>query len=264
MKKFEEHRSSARLLDILELVASSNDEGFTLTEIANLIGAPKGSIFPIVHTLNRRRYLSVNPYTGKYTIGIGTFAVGSAFLDSKTVYTHIKTIMNEVVNSCGEICQMGIIDKGKVLYVAKVDSSESVRLISYIGKRLPLYATALGKALILNYTRSDLDKLYPDVNKLEKLTDNTITDLDILYEQLNKFKTSGVVLESQESDTGIKCYAVPLVQHGKIVAAISVSVPIFRYTDEKSNIILDSLVLAKSSIEKILEDIDPEINFLQF
>lgn len=263
MKKFEEHRSSSRLLDILELVASSNDEGFTLTEIANRIGAPKGSIFPIVHTLSNRNYLAVNTDTGKYTIGIGTFSVGSAYLDSRTVYTHIKTIMNEVVNNCGEICQLGVIDRGKVLYVAKVDSVNSVRLISYIGKRLPLYATALGKALILNYSRLDLDRLYPDVSKLEKLTENTITDLDRLYSQLNEFKQTGIVLESQESDIGIKCYAVPIIQHGKIVSALSVSIPVFRFTDKKNSVIIDSLKLAKKSIEKILEDIDPEIDFLQ-
>lgn len=53
------HRPTARILDILEALAES-ENGYTLTEIADVINAPKSSIFPIVHTLNARKYITID------------------------------------------------------------------------------------------------------------------------------------------------------------------------------------------------------------
>ena len=53
-----EHRATSRVLDILEMLSSSNS-GYTLTEIAKQINAPKSSIFPIIHTLEERHYISL-------------------------------------------------------------------------------------------------------------------------------------------------------------------------------------------------------------
>ena len=50
------HRATARVLDILERLAASPN-GLTLTELSVDMDAPKSSLFPIVHTLEQRRYL---------------------------------------------------------------------------------------------------------------------------------------------------------------------------------------------------------------
>ena len=51
-----QHRATARVLDILESLSGS-EEGLTLTELSQALDAPKSSLFPIVHTLEERRYL---------------------------------------------------------------------------------------------------------------------------------------------------------------------------------------------------------------
>ena len=46
----QEHRSTMRALSIFELLAfGDNSEGYTLTEIATKLRAPKSSISPIIH-----------------------------------------------------------------------------------------------------------------------------------------------------------------------------------------------------------------------
>lgn len=60
----EQHRATARVLDILEHLAVKK-EGLTLTELAQELEAPKSSLFPIVHTLEERRYLRQNRETGR-------------------------------------------------------------------------------------------------------------------------------------------------------------------------------------------------------
>ncbi|MEG1857840.1 MAG: IclR family transcriptional regulator, partial [Pseudoflavonifractor sp.] len=238
--------------------------GYTLTELADLMSAPKSSLFSIVHTLCGRRFLSQNPNSGRYTIGFESFVVGSAFLDSQTPYEHIKKEMTAVVNGCGEICQMGILDKGQVLYVAKVDSSESVRLISHIGKRLPPNCSALGKALLMNESPAALRALLACPGSMQRLTPHSITDVDFLLGQLDTFRASGIAEEYRESDDGIQCYAVPLMANGRTVAALSVSVPIFRMTADKTEQIQTSLVKARGNIESLLQETNMELDFFSF
>ena len=63
-----QHRATARVLDILESLSGS-EEGLTLTELSQALDAPKSSLFPIVHTLEERRYLRQDDGTGRYTMG---------------------------------------------------------------------------------------------------------------------------------------------------------------------------------------------------
>lgn len=257
----EEHRSTSRVLDILEALASADERGYTLSELAELAHAPKSSLFPIVHTLRRRRFLALGP-GGRYTIGLGAFAVGSAFLDSQSLYGHIKQIMAGVVSACSEICQLGIRDRDQVLYVAKVDSSESVRLISHIGKRLPLYSTALGKALVLDFTPERLASLFPDT--MRRLTPRTVCSVEELAKQLACFRETGVTEECGESAEGIQCYAVPLLRTGRTEAALSVSIPTFRITPEKVRLVREKLTEAKAGIEALLQESGAELDFFSF
>ncbi len=53
--------------------------------------------------------------------------------------------MTNIVNSCSETCQLGILDNNEVLYIGKVDSPEPIRLISYVGKKYLLIVQVLEK-----------------------------------------------------------------------------------------------------------------------
>ena len=63
-------------------------------------------------------------------------------------YAGIVDIMQTVVDGCGETCHFGILSGGDVLYLAKVNSPQAIRMYSMTGRRLPAYSTAIGKALL--------------------------------------------------------------------------------------------------------------------
>lgn len=262
MVKSDEHRSTSRVLDILELVSSEGTDGFTLTEISSRLNAPKSSLFPIIHTLHARRFLELNPATGRYCIGLGAFTVGVVFANKHTLLEHIRNEMRQVTEGCGEICQMGVADRGKVLYVAKVESPNAIRLISSVGKRLPLYCTALGKALLMGWQDDQIRALYPDSSLMPAITTNTVTDPEILIEQLHQMRQSGYASECGESDENIRCVAVPLLANGQVMAALSVSAPRFRFDEERQALALEKLFIAKQNIEFLIQrpDFAPELS----
>ena len=149
-----QHRATARVLDILESLSGS-EEGLTLTELSQALDAPKSSLFPIVHTLEERRYLRQDDGTGRYTMGPRALVLGAAFSADRGL-APITQVMKEVASKCQETCQMGILDQDRVLYVAREDSPQPIRLISWVGTRLPANATAVGKALLSGLTNEEV------------------------------------------------------------------------------------------------------------
>lgn len=246
----EQHRSTTRALDILQMVASSLD-GFTLTEMAEQLDAPRSSLFPIIHTLADRGFIMQDPKSMKYSIGIQAYAVGSAYLGTNDAYGMIYNEMERIADTCKETCQLGILDGDQVLYIGKVDSGEVIRLSSHVGKRLPVHCTALGKALASRMSYAELRALCKE--PLVRRTEHTITDLSVLYEQLQQVQIDGLASDRQETQENVQCLAIPLFHHGKPAFAISVSVPLFRFTGEKEQLARSCLLDAKQRLEAALE-----------
>jgi len=245
------HRPTSRVLDILERLASTED-GLTLTEIAAQVGAPKSSLFPFVHTLLQRRYLELDKATGKYTIGLHAFALSASYLETHSLYRMITAEMRNVVDECSEVCQLGVLEGGDVLYIGKVDSPEAIRLVSHVGKRLPANCTAIGKALLSQHTEQEIRALY--TRGLPSLADASVTDFQELLRQVNAVNDLGYAMDIGESHEHIRCYAVPLFFQGNVDAAMSVSTPLFRHTEEKGALIRESLFRAQKRIQTIMED----------
>ncbi|AOY75623.1 IclR family transcriptional regulator [Clostridium formicaceticum] len=243
------HRSTSRVLDILEVLASSQ-KGYTLTEVAAAIDAPKSSIFPIIHTLQSRGYIEINENTSRYFLGIKALDLGSSYLNSHSMLSFIRKEMQHIVDTCSETCQLGILDKGDVLYIEKIDSPEPIRMISHVGKRLPAYCTSLGKALLCDHDKEALHNLFPE--GLKKFTPSTITDIEVLYEQLLEVRQTQIAYESEEITEYIQCFAVPLRKNGLISGALSVTVPKFRLTEEKAELIKKQLLESQAKIEALM------------
>lgn len=247
--QFQIHRPTARVLDILELLAA-NSEGFTLSEIAENIHAAKGTLFPVVRTLCQRKFILQDSASGKYRIGISAFCVGGSYTNDRTIMQFIREEMSSVVEQVDEICQLGILDKGEVLYIAKIDNKEAIRLMSHVGKRLPAYCTALGKALLSDHSIEEVKKLYP--YGLKALTEHTITSFVRLEKELHEIRNTQIATENEESSNYLTCFATPLRVNKQIVAALSVSAPSFRMNSKKADTIKNILLFEKQKIETYL------------
>lgn len=247
------HRPTERVLDILELLANT-PEGLTLTEISQALNAPKSSIMPLVHTMAARKFIYWSRSASRYKIGIAAFSAGSAYAQEQSILQFLHSVMRQIVKDSGEICQLGIEDRGSLLYIAKEDSDEPIRLISHVGKHLPLHCAALGKVLLSYRTPEEIHAMYP--NGLTPVTARTITDFDRLFDSLEDFRRLGYAVEHEEATDHIHCVAVALCKEGGAVAGLSVSVPGFRMTEEKTELIIRLLKEAKARIEAYLADRD--------
>lgn len=244
---YTEHRSTARVISILKLLAE-NQEGYTLSRIASLLDVPKGSIFPILQTLKENHFLKYDEQSGIYQTGIMAFRVGMSYINRGDHFKYVQEVLSGVVDQCREAAHFGVLEEGKVVYLLKIDSPQAVRMIANVGKSLPAYATGVGKALLIDCSLTELRAVYPD--GLIPMTDNTITDFEALYKQLQSFQADDIAYEYEESNKDIQCIAVAIRVQGRIQAGVSVAIPVFRCSEEKLDEIRSMLLETK----RVLED----------
>lgn len=242
------HNPTARVINVLNTVSAHNYE-YNLSGLSRTLGIPVGTLFPILQTLVEFNYLDLAD-NGLYGIGMKLFLSGYSFVQSGNSLSAIDAALQDLTSAVGETSHFAKLDNGNVLYLAKIEAPQPIRMYSAIGKTLPAYGTGLGKALLCMYEKDELKKMYP--NGLQALTKNTITDFDVLYAQLQEVKSSGFSYECEESNLGVRCIAKPIFKNGAVVAAISVVIPVFRYSEEKKNEIESQLSIAAGNITKIV------------
>jgi DNA-binding IclR family transcriptional regulator len=252
------HRATDRTLRAIEYVAASQ-AGRTFSQIVEHLNAPKSSIHPILKTLCEHGFLMYSAQARVYKTGVRLFECGYSYLEQTDVLDLIRDQMQLIVDGCKETCHFGVLEGGDVLYLLKIDSPEPIRLYSSVGRRLPAYATGVGKALLSNHTPDMLKKLYPD--GLRPVTEHTIASFEALSGQLASVRETGLSYESEESDQHVRCVGAPVFKNGQVIAAVSVALPVFRADEEKIARIGALLKNAREKIERIVTERD--VNFHQ-
>ena len=170
-----------------------------------------------------------------------------------------RPYIEELVEKCDETVDLGVYDKNEVVFVDKKESTRSVRMVSSIGKRLPLHCTGTGKALLAFLPESEIDKVIS--RGLARYTDNTITTPEDLRRELAKIRTDGYAVDRQEFEMGVKCVGAPVLDpDGRAVAAISIAGPAARITDER----IPSLAeMVKAAADRISRDLHGDFGVLE-
>ena len=246
------HQPTLRVLQVLDQIARQGN-GHRLADLSRSLGIPKSTLLPILQTLCANHYLIQDDY-GRYGAGTALFSLGATFSGSFPVLSYIRRELEALVEILGETCYFGILEEGQVLYLEKQDSPQPLRMLTAPGQRLPAYATGIGKALLMETGTDALRALYP--NGLAPITSNTITDPALLAAQLQQARKDGYTWESEESTPHVRCFAVPVRKNGKIVAAISVSIPIFRYDDRKKDTMVEALQKTAAAISETIGQTD--------
>ncbi len=243
------HRSTARALMIIDLLSRA-DSGLSLADLSRAVGAPKSSLAPILHTIEEMGYADFDPSSQRYSVGIKAYIAGKAYSKKNGLVDRFTARMKKIVDAVDETCQMGVMDQKMTLYIAKVDCSQTVRIFSGVGAVFPLYCTAIGKCLISDMTKQELEEFLPQ--PFESFTDTTRKNVDELWADIEEIHRTGVARDRAEITESLDCFAVPIRENGKITYGLSVSVPSYRLSVAKAEQVQAELLSAKQDIEHML------------
>ena len=88
--------------------------------------------------------------------------------------------------------------------------------------------------------------------KLKKFTEYTITDWDELLKELEAIRRNGYAIEREEVELGMTCIAAPIFSNHEIIAAISVSGPVSRVTEDMQEQIIQAVKKTAAEITQAL------------
>ncbi len=204
---------------------------WTAEDIVVQLGYHKSSVQRILATLENEGFLAkVTPRRCEYRLGPDILFLGNVAEISMDLRSVARPIMLDLVQRAQETCYLCVADQGQCLYVDKVECSQPVRIVNQVGQRNPMHCTGVGKALLSGMTDDAIERLV-EIRGLQAHTGNSITDRARLKQELDDIRRSGVALDNEELDWGVKCVAAPIRDSsGAVVAAISLSGPTQRFT----------------------------------
>jgi IclR family KDG regulon transcriptional repressor len=212
-----------RTVQILRAVAAA-DRAIGVSELARMLGLPAASVFRIVVTLERERFLDRDG-SNHYGIGFGAFEVGSAYTAHLGLEPAFRRVAKRLAAQYDEPVQLAILVGADALYIGKQDCLQSVRLVSTLGTRLPAHVTSVGKALLSCLSDSDVDLLYP-AGQLAKATVNSIATLAALHNDLRVVRERGWAHDNEEVSIGLQCVGAGIRDDlGRPLAGMSMAVP---------------------------------------
>lgn len=219
-------QSIARAFTLLELVAA-NGGVMGLSQLAQESGFPLPTIHRLVRTLVDLGYLRQEP-SRRYALGprLLVFAESTSTMLNSVAIPHLRRLVDEL----GESANLAMLDGDRIVYVAQVPGSHSMRMFTEVGRRVLPHCTAVGKALLANIDDTAVRALLARTG-MPRHTEQTIVRPDEFAEQLARTRERGYATDEGEQEVGVCCVGVAVPAPG-VPLAISVSGPAARMTEE--------------------------------
>jgi IclR family acetate operon transcriptional repressor len=242
--------SVERAFDLLDRVAAAGTRGLTLGELASELPVAKSTTHRYVVTLLELGVLR-RDRAERLRLGVKLVELAGALLDTDNLRNAAEPVLDDLVARTGETAHLGIPADDHVVYIAKVESPQSVRLVSHIGARVPLHCSAMGKALM---ARLDEKALRAALQRpREARTAHTITAETALRREVEKVRAAGVAIDDEENELGVRCIGTAVLGIGsEPVGALSVSAPASRMSHERLAEVAPAVIAAAEEIARRL------------
>ncbi len=224
----------ANALRLLEEFRENDELG--VTELSNRLGLHKNNVFRLLATLELSGYIEQSRSTERYRLGVRVLELGQSYVRSRDLLRRARGVLQELARGTDESAHLAILRDFDVVHLDAAGSGRLVQTALRVGVRLPVHCTALGKVLLgcaPAEARSRFDATIPPTG-LRARTERTIVDRDKFFEALRTVAVSGFALDLEECEPGLACAAAPIFDSdGEVVAALSVSGPAFRLSEER-------------------------------
>jgi DNA-binding IclR family transcriptional regulator len=239
-----------KVLDVL----SEAGEDLTLTEIGERLGEPPAVVFRILRTFTTGGHVRQDPQTKRYRLGLRMWELGAKAVNRIGLVDAARPVLQRITALTGETSALAVLRDTDSLYIDMVDGSEPLRVYADPGARVPVYATASGKAMLAFREPELVGRVV--AAGMPRLTPLTITGESQLRRRLAEIRRTGLAMNHGERRHDIAAIAAPIFgARGECVAAISISGPVRRFQEH-----LDTL---KRHVREAGEEISSKLGYVR-
>jgi DNA-binding IclR family transcriptional regulator len=202
-------------------------------ELARLTNLSKPTVFRILQTLEKHKFVSCDFISRQYSLGITLFELGGIVSSSLSLRKAASRFLNLLQAKVSHAVLLGALDGGELMIIDKREGEDSSILTLEIGRKRPPHFGMLGKTLMAFLPEGEVDNLlrrYP----LRKVASRSITDLEKFKRNLREIREKGYSYGNSESIEGVTGIGAPIRNHlGEVVAAVGTAFPTFSTNNRK-------------------------------
>jgi DNA-binding IclR family transcriptional regulator len=223
-------QSVDRAVSVLEILARHGEAG--VTEIADELDVHKSTAFRLLGVLENRGLVTQAKDRGKYYLGAGVLRLAGAAAVRLDISQEGVPVCRELADELGETVNIAVLDDDAAVNIMQARGTASVTAQNWLGRRTPLHATSSGKVLLAHMSPTLREGLL--ARPLPRFTERTITGASMLRSELEAVIGQGYGVTVEELELGLAAVAAPVRAHdGKVIAAISVSGPVYRLNADR-------------------------------
>jgi len=201
-------RQAAYVLDMLEYFAQARRPA-TLAEIADHFGWPRSSTFNLLTTLAEKGYLyEPRPRAGFYPTP-RWLAMAKVIAEVEPLPEWMHALVVELATETGETTAIAAPAGTMAVFLDVEESPAAIRYFAKIGHRLPIHATASGRALLLQYTPEERSALYRKV-EFRQWGPSTPISIDAVEAELRRSVERGYCQSLSDYSQDLGGVALPL------------------------------------------------------
>jgi IclR family acetate operon transcriptional repressor len=239
-------QSVDRAITALEYLARSGESG--VTEVSEAIGVHKSTASRLLVALQGRELVESTGDRGRYRLGVGVLRLAAAVGGRLDVVSQGAPVCAALAAELGETVNLAIRQGEVAVNVHQSEGGGAVTVDSWVGRPTPLHATSSGKVLLAYAPESVLATVGAG---LRIYTDQTITDPAVLRGQLDQVREIGYATTEGELEVGLNAVAAPVRDAGGgVIAALSVSGPVYRLTAER---LAETAAAAREAADRVSE-----------
>ena len=246
-------RSVERALAVLCALARA-DGPVGISELARQTGFSKSTVHLSLQSMRATGFVEQHPASSGYVLGLAAAQLGTAALDQSRLVDMLAAPMQDLAHRSSEAVSLGIRTGHDVVFVKRFETSHVLRTSIREGTRMPLHASASGKALLLDLGADELLELYPD-EQLPAQASGTLRSRADLLAELDVTRAQGYSTSHDEFVDGVSAAAVPVRLGERVVASVSIAGPTSRFRAEDWVTDLQALV---TSAAAGTERLDPQ------
>jgi IclR family transcriptional regulator, acetate operon repressor len=222
-------RSVDRAVSLLQLLAVRGESRGT--DLADQLGIHKSTVSRLLATLEARGLVERVSPRGGYQLAYGVLRLATAASRGLDLTVVGRPVCERLAARVGETVNLAVRDGLDVVSVDQVIGAAAVSSVNWVGHRSPLHCTSAGKVFLAAMPADEL-AAYLD-RPLARFTAHTLVTATALAAELDRVRREGCAITRQEQEVGLNAVSAPVRSaQGQVVAAVAVSGPSFRLTEQ--------------------------------
>lgn len=242
-------RSIGRAIEVLDCFDGVSP--LSLKEISRRVKLPESTLFRVLLTLEKHRYLEQH-VDGTYQLS-RKLLFGWLVERADAMRELARSEMERLANRFNETVSLAYLYDDRIHVLESMETFHEIRISNKPGRVLPPHCSAMGKAITAFQDRGLTDRIL-EVYGLTQRTSKTIVDRQRLFQQFDEIRSTTIAYDREESVLGGLCIGAAICPPNKqVVSAISVSTPLVRMTHEREHEICEAVRLSAEHIARQIE-----------